>query len=228
VVGRATVTGPPIDPAGVSRQVDHVRQVIAASSPDPASVRLVAVTKGFGPEAVQAAVGAGVTDIGENYADELVAKAAAAESLPVRWHFLGAIQRNKVTRLAPVVTWWQGVARIEEGRAIASRSPGATVLVQVDLVGLPGRGGCRPEEVPQLVERLRDENLEVAGLMTVGPPGDPEAARPGFRAVSVLADRLHLPERSMGMSDDFPVALTEGSTMVRIGRRLFGDRPLRG
>jgi pyridoxal phosphate enzyme (YggS family) len=230
VVGRSTVSPPPIDPGLVVEQVEQVRQVIAAQSADPSSVRLVAVTKGFGPEAVRAAVGAGVTDIGENYADELVAKAgtAAAESLPVRWHFLGSIQRNKVARLAPVVAWWQGVARIEEGRSIAARSPGATVLVQVDVAGLPGRGGCRPEEVPHLVEQLREENLEVAGLMTVGPPGSPEAARPGFRVVSALADRLHLPERSMGMSDDYPVALTEGSTMVRIGRRLFGDRPLRG
>jgi pyridoxal phosphate enzyme (YggS family) len=225
-----TTPAPSIDPAGVIDQVEHVRQVIAAASADPSSVRLVAVTKGFGIEAVRAAVGAGVTDIGENYADELVGKAgiASAESLAVRWHFLGAIQRNKVARLAPVVAWWQGVARLEEGKAIAARSPGATVLVQVDLVGLPGRGGCPPEEVPPLVERLRDENLVVAGLMTVGPPGPPEAARQSFRTVSALADRLHLPERSMGMSDDFRVALTEGSTMVRIGRRLFGDRPFRG
>ena len=141
------------------------------------------------------------------------------------WHFLGAVQRNKVARLAPVVAWWQGVSRVEEGRAIAGRRPGATVLVQVDVAGLPGRGGCPPDEVPDLVGALRDLDLDVAGLMAVGPPGPPEESRPGFALVSRLADRLDLPVRSMGMSDDLEVALSEGSTMVRLGRALFGARP---
>ena len=82
-----------------------------------------------------------------------------------------------------------------------------------------------PEEVPELVAALRDEDLDVAGLMAVGPPGPPEAARPGFALVSTLADTLDLPVRSMGMTDDLEVALSEGSTMVRLGRALFGDRP---
>ncbi len=145
--------------------------------------------------------------------------------MPV-WHFLGAVQRNKVPRLAPWVAWWQTVSRVEEGRAIAGRHPGATVLVQVDVAGLPGRGGCPPDQVHELVAALRDQDLDVAGLMAVGPPGAPEASRPGFALVSGLADRLDLPVRSMGMSDDLEVALAEGSTMVRLGRALFGERPL--
>ena len=117
------------------------------------------MTKGFGPYAVRAALSAGVTDIGENYADELVGKAEALAAAGVgsgsgpapRWHFLGAVQRNKVARLAPLVDCWQSVSRIEEGRAIARRRPGASILVQVDVVGGQGRNGCRPGEVADLV-----------------------------------------------------------------------------
>ena len=213
----------------ISRRLAGVRETISAASGDPAAVTVVAVTKGFGPDAVEAVRDAGLLDIGENYADELVAKAAAAGGEPeARWHFLGSVQRNKVARLAPVVWCWQGVSRLEEGQAIAKRRPGARVLVQVDIAGIPGRGGCDPEAVPDLVAALRQEDLEVAGLMAVGPPGPPEAARPGFHRVAGLADRLDLRIRSMGMTDDLEVALSEGSTMVRIGRGLFGDRPVKG
>jgi PLP dependent protein len=230
--------------------VAAARSRIDAAAPNPSSVRLVAVTKGFGPDAVRAALAAGVTDIGENYADELVAKVEAlraaarpaetapaetapaetapAETAPdVRWHFLGAVQRNKVARLAPVVDCWQGIARIEEGRAIARRRPGASVLVQVDVVGGQGRNGCAPAGVSDLVAALRGEDLDVAGLMTIGPQGPPEASRPAFALVRELTTRLGLSECSMGMTDDMDVALAEGSTMVRLGRALFGERPRR-
>ncbi|MGO8873325.1 MAG: YggS family pyridoxal phosphate enzyme [Acidimicrobiales bacterium] len=221
------------DPARFEAGLEDVRRRIDGGSADPASVTLVAVTKGFTVAAVAAALAAGLPDIGENYADELVAKAAALPAgecggvLPT-WHFLGAVQRNKVARLAPLVTWWQGLRRVEEGRAIARHRPGSTVLVQVDVAGLPGRGGCSPDEVVDLVAALRDEDLRVAGLMAVGPPGPPEAARPGFALVSRLADSLDLPVRSFGMSDDLEVALSEGSTMLRVGRALFGERVPRG
>jgi len=218
---------PAVDGGEVARRLDAARQRIATAGTDPSSVRIVAVTKGFGVDAVTAARAAGLGDIGENYADELVAKAGAVGAPPPTWHFLGAVQRNKVARLAPVVRWWQAVSRIEEGRAIARRAPGSTVLVQVDLAGLPGRGGRAPAEVPELVTALRDEDLVVAGLMAVGPPGPAEGARSGFALVSSLADRLSLPVRSMGMTDDLEVAVSEGSTMVRLGRALFGARPVR-
>ncbi len=220
-------------PDGFAARLELLRSRIDRAAPDPAAVRIVAVTKGFGPEEVRMALAAGLGDIGENYADELVGKAGEVDrsdpTVTARptWHFLGSIQRNKVARLAPVVSWWQGVARIEEGRAIASRSPGATVLVQVDVAGIPGRGGCAPDQVAGLVAALREEDLDVAGLMAVGRPGPPEEARAGFTLVSTLADRLDLPVRSMGMSDDLEVALSEGSTMVRVGRGLFGARAAR-
>jgi hypothetical protein len=242
------------DQRAVAARVAEARARIAAAAPDPSSVRLVAVTKGFGVDAVAAALAAGVSDIGENYADELVRKAEAlqagapagtgsagtglagtgsagtgpAGTLPdVRWHYLGTIQRNKVARLAPLVDCWQSVSRIEEGRAIARRRPGASVLVQVDVVGGKGRNGCAPEEVSGLVAVLGDEELDVVGLMTIGPPGPAEASRPAFALVRDLATRLGLAECSMGMTNDMDVALSEGSTMVRLGRALFGERPWR-
>jgi uncharacterized pyridoxal phosphate-containing UPF0001 family protein len=186
-------------------------------------VRVIGVTKGFGPEAVRAAREAGLTDLGENYAAELVVKAAAADA-GVVWHFLGAVQRNKVRELAPLVGLWQSVARQVEGERIARFAPRAPVLVQVETTGLPGRNGCPPAATGELVARLVDLGLEVRGLMTVAAPGG-DAAKQSFETLARLADRLGLEERSMGMSDDLEAAVAAGSTMVRIGRALFGARP---
>ena len=194
-------------------------------------MRVVGVTKGFGPEAVRAAREAGLEDLGENYAAELVAKAAASPREPqpdaerggVVWHFLGAVQRNKVAQLAPLVGLWQSVAREAEGARIAHFTPGARVLVQVDTTGLPGRNGCTPARWPGWWRGLGDLGLDVRGLMTVAAPGE-AAAREAFGAVARLADQLGLEERSMGMSDDLEAAVEAGSTMVRIGRGLFGAR----
>jgi len=185
----------------------------------------VGVTKSFGPDAVRAAYDAGLRDLGENYAAEMVAKAAAfGGGDGVVWHFLGAVQRNKVAMLAPVVGLWQSVARVAEGARIARFAPGAKVLVQVDTTGLPGRNGCPPAEVGDVVARLTDLGLDVRGLMTVAAPG-PAAARAAFESVGRLADRLGLEERSMGMTDDLEAAVAAGTTMVRVGRALFGERP---
>jgi PLP dependent protein len=195
-------------------------------------VRVIGVTKTFGPEAVRAAVEAGLTDLGENYAAELVAKATAtaavtatpAESTDVVWHFLGAVQRNKVAQLAPLVGVWQSVARVAEGERIARFAPQARVLVQVETTGLPGRNGCPPPATAALVAQLGDLGLDVRGLMTVAAAGE-GAAKEAFELVGHLADDLGLEERSMGMSDDLEAAVAAGSTMVRIGRALFGARP---
>ena len=234
-MARALAVPPPAEV--VAARVDGLRHRIEDAGRDPAGVRIVAVTKGFTAVAVDAARAAGLTDIGENYADEFVAKLrdvssaggvpdAADASPPTRWHYLGAIQRRRVRMLAPVVSWWQTVARVSEGEAIASRAPGATVLVEVETTGIPGRNGCAPPEVPTLVTTLRAAGLDVRGLMTVGPPGSPEESRRSFRVTAELARALGLPEVSMGMTDDLEAALSEGSTMLRVGRALFGERPL--
>jgi pyridoxal phosphate enzyme (YggS family) len=198
-----------------------IRRRIAQAGGDPDVVRVVGVTKGFGPEAVAVARTVGLTDIGENYSQELLGKAPGPAG--TSWHFLGAIQRNKVPSLAPVVALWQSVARLAEGERIARYAPGAGVLVQVDCSGRPGRNGCVVAEAPALVEALSRCDLEVRGLMTVAPLEPAEAART-FQVVGRLADSLELHERSMGMSDDLELAVAAGSTMVRIGRALFGER----
>ena len=192
-------------------------------------MRVVAITKGFPASVVEAALEAGLDAVGESYAQELVAKAgelAAAGASP-EWHFVGRLQRNKVRAIADVVTLWQSVDRIELAREIAKRRPGARVLVQLNLSGEPQKGGCAPERAEDLVVEVAALGLEVRGLMGVGPSGPPERSRPGFRALVGLADRLGLEERSIGMSGDLEVAVEEGATMVRVGRDLFGDRPVR-
>ena len=217
--------------ADVADRLAEVRARIEAAGRSADDVTVVAVTKGFGPDAVDAATAAGIADVGENYAQELATKVDdAGPDAGRRWHFLGRVQRNKVRSIAAAVHLWQGVDRVAAGEEIARRAPGARVLVQVridgDDAGDTARNGCRPDDVPDLVERLDGLGLDVCGLMAVGPPGPPELARPGFRKVSALADRLGLVERSMGMTDDLGVAVEEGSTMVRVGRGLFGARPV--
>lgn len=183
-------------------------------------VTVVAVTKALGVDAAREAVAAGVVDLGENYARELLAK--APEVPGARWHFLGAVQRRKVRDLAPHVRLWHSVGRAEEGVEIARHAPGASVLVQVNVDGDPGRNGCAWDDAPALVRALRGEALEVRGLMCVATPG---REREQFRRLAATAGELALPELSMGMSGDWRVAVEEGATIVRIGTALFGPRP---
>lgn len=208
----------------VARRLADVRRRIAARSPDHA-VQVVAVTKGFTAAAVQAAVIAGADAIGENYADELLEKQAALDGC---WgaplHLVGAVQRRTVPKLAAVVSCWETVWRPEEGESIARHAPGATVFVEVNLAGDPQRPGVAPADAGALVQRLSSLGLGVVGLMGVAPLGGAEAARQAFRALRRRADELGLDEVSMGMTDDLEVAVAEGSTMVRVGRALFGER----
>ena len=186
---------------------------------------ILAVTKGFGPDALAAAAAAGLRAIGENYAQELVTKAPVAAELGLVVHFIGQLQTNKVRQLAASVGVWETVDRPRLVAAIATRAPGATVLVQVATTGEQGKGGCPVGDVADLVRTARDAGLQVVGLMTVGPTqGGPEAARPGFRAVRRLVDDLGLTTCSMGMSGDLEVAVEEGATEVRVGTALFGPR----
>jgi uncharacterized pyridoxal phosphate-containing UPF0001 family protein len=207
--------------ASVADRLAEVHARIRASGCDPARITLVAVTKGFGPDTVAEAAAAGITDFGENQIDQLLRKHGASG----RWHFLGRIQRRDVRR-AEGVALWQSVDRLAAGEEIAKRWPGAAVLVEVNVSGEDDKLGCTFDEARPLVAALRGLGLDVQGLMAVGPRGGPELARPGFRRLVALADELGLPVRSIGMSDDLEVAVEEGSTMVRIGRALFGPRPV--
>jgi uncharacterized pyridoxal phosphate-containing UPF0001 family protein len=227
------VTGPGGAGFGdVGARLAELRQRIAAVGGDTERVQIVAVTKGLAPGAAEAALAAGCTELGENYAGELVAKAArlraAGRDAKVCWHLIGGIQRRSVPRLAPYVGLYETVDRLAEGVALARHAPGAAVLVEVDTTGVAGRGGVALDGAGRLVEGLVALGLDVRGLMTVAAPGDGNGARRCFAAVSSLVAELGLAEASMGMSDDFEIAVAEGSTMVRVGRALFGPRAARG
>ncbi len=186
-------------------------------------VKIIGVTKTHDAELVRSAMEAGITDIGENYAQETVAKLQDFGPLPVV-HFIGQLQRNKVRKLAGLVDVWQTVDRLELGTEIAKRDPGARVMIQVDISGEETKGGCAPAETGRLVEQVRDLGLDVVGLMGVAMLAEPEEGRAGFRLLRSLVDDLGLAECSMGMSGDLDVAVDEGSTMIRVGTGLFGPR----
>jgi pyridoxal phosphate enzyme (YggS family) len=214
----------------IEEALARVRDRIAGAGGDPDRVRIVAATKGHPAARVAELVEAGVVDVGESYAQELVAKAeelADDGGAAVRWHFIGNLQRNKVRHVAAFVHLWQSVDRLSLAAEIAHRAPGASVLVQVNVSQREQQGGCPPERVAAVVEGCRDLGLDVRGLMAIGPQGTDEVVRAGFRTVRALADDLGLPERSMGMSADLEAAIAEGSTMVRIGTDLAGPRGAR-
>ena len=213
-----------IDAASVRHHLDVVRaRIVAAGGGD--DIAVLPVTKGFGPDAIAAAIAAGCTAIGESYAQELLAKRDACVGVEVR--FIGRLQTNKVRQLAGLVDVYESVDRIRLANEIARRQPGASVLIQVDTGDDPGKGGCPLEELDELVQIVRDLGLDLRGLMTIGPTeGGPAAARPGFRRVRAQVDRLGLAECSMGMSADLEIAVEEGTTEVRIGTALFGPLPV--
>jgi pyridoxal phosphate enzyme (YggS family) len=218
-----------IDVDDVAARVEQLRDRIAdVRRPWTHRVDVVGVTKGFAADAVVAAVAAGCDAIGENYAQELLDKRAVIDQLQPQVHFIGRLQRNKVRQLVDLVDVWGSLDRASVVDEVAKRAPGAQVLIQVDTTDDPGKGGCTVDEAPALVARAIERGLVVSGLMTVGPTGrDSEAARQGFRRVRALVDELGLDVCSMGMSGDLVVAVEEGSTEVRVGTALFGERPPR-
>ena len=211
-----------IDPQEVALRVQQIRSEIARASSSP--VAIIAVTKTFGHDAIRAAVIAECDAVGENYAQEVLAKVAEAPiDLPV--HFIGAIQSNKVRQLAPYISLWQGVDRLSVISELGKRAPGAEILLQVNATNEDTKSGVAPAEVESLLAAGQDAGLVVRGLMTIGPTsGDIAEAEKAFLSLRSLADSLHLAECSMGMSDDYLVAVACGSTMIRIGSRLFGPR----
>ena len=214
--------------AGVAAVRERIAAAAARSGRPADSVRLIAVSKTKPAELVRAAVAAGVRDIGENYVQEAVSKRAAVGTGPC-WHLIGHLQRNKTARALETFDLIHTVDSAALGDAIArhaaARGVRARVLVEVNLGGETSKSGVAPDGLPALLEHLRGlEPLEVEGLMTVPPPGSPDDARRYFRQLRELRDRAGLRELSMGMSDDFEIAIEEGATMVRIGRAIFGER----
>lgn len=191
------------------------------------AVALLPVSKGHPVEAAIAARRLGITELGENYAQELAAKASivAEDTGPVGWHFIGQLQTNKVRLIADHVHTWQSVDRIKVGREIAKRAPGARIFAQVNLSSEPQKAGCSFEALGELVEGLQQLDLDVAGLMGVGSAQNDLATAQGFARLREAVDYYSLDECSMGMTADLEVAVREGSTIVRVGTDLFGPRP---
>jgi len=197
-------------------------------------VRIVAVTKTHGPEAIRAALAAGLVDVGENRVQEAQEKQAALGDVAVSWHLIGTLQRNKARHAAGRFALIHSLDRedlaAELDRRVAPEQRQA-ILVQVKCSDEPQKGGVEPAGLPALLDGLgRFGRLEVRGLMTMSAlTDDVVEQRRAFRRLRDLRDaeerRGHrLPELSMGMSSDYPVAVEEGATMVRLGTVLFGDR----
>ncbi len=225
--------------SGVEERLAVVRQRIARAAVrarrDPASVTLIGATKSVEADRVRASLQAGLRDFGENRVQEALPKIAAVGPGP-RWHLIGHLQRNKARQAVgpfAVVQSLESVALAQAldrfARAANRRVP---VLIEVNVGGEPSKFGVAPGAVEDFVQALAAyERLEPIGLMTVAPLApDPQAVRPVFRALRELRDGVRrlvgdaFCELSMGMSDDFEVAIEEGATMVRIGRAIFGER----
>jgi hypothetical protein len=225
----------------VEENLRRVQQRIAAAARaagrDPAEVRLVCVTKGVPAERIREAVAAGVREIGENRVQEAREKRVLLGTVPFgdsplpRWHLIGRLQRNKAKLAAQLFDVIHSVDSLELVEALVQRERLLEVLIQVNVSGEATKGGCRPEKAEALAEAvLKTKSLKWAGLMTMAPYNeDPEEARPVFRRLRELRDKLADRFRtkldlSMGMSGDFETAVQEGATMVRIGTAIFGER----
>jgi pyridoxal phosphate enzyme (YggS family) len=209
-----------------------------SSRRDPASIRLIAVSKTFPIEAVRAAYEAGQRDFGENRVQEGLQKVERSTDLSIRWHLIGHLQTNKARKAAPAFAMIQSVDTVELlerlDRAAGETGHTPELLIQVDLGGEATKHGASPAEVPRLFEAAAAcRAARVVGLMTLPPvPDTPEDARPWFRQLRDLRDEWQaagvpapmLRELSMGMSGDFEVAIQEGATLVRVGTAIFGSR----
>lgn len=198
------------------------------------AVRVVAVTKTHGIDAVRAARDAGITAVGENRVQEAIAKMELADGIAVEWHLIGTLQTNKARHAAGRFALVHSLDRLELAVALARRVAPAgrqAVLVQVNCSGEPQKGGVEPDGLDALLDAVSElPGLEVRGLMTMAEfSDDPDVQRRAFRRLRELRDRAAsrgrtLPELSMGMSGDYAVAVEEGATMLRLGTALFGPR----
>ncbi len=223
----------------VADRLEAVRaRIVAAaerSDRDPLDVRLIAVTKGTPADRVDEAIAAGVEDIGENRIQEAADKRREVRNA-ARWHLIGHLQTNKAGRAAALFDFVHSVDSTRVADALSAHRPEGRdpigVLLEVELTGSPSRYGVAESDVEGVVQQLVNvPSIHLMGLMTIAPfSQDPEDARPSFTRLRHVRDHMEhvtgwaLPELSMGMSNDFEMAIEEGATMVRIGRAIFGER----
>jgi PLP dependent protein len=223
----------------IAARLTEVRQrideAVLQAGRAPGSTRLIAVSKGKPLEMIRAAYASGQRDFGENYVQELEEKAKALGDLEgLRWHAIGRLQRNKVKQVVRIASVVHAVDREELVGELERRANAAGIrveaLIEVNIAGEASKGGCSPDKLGALLTAIRTTaSVKVVGLMTIPPETiDREQARPVFAALRELRDRHGgpeaLPELSMGMTNDFVVAIAEGATMVRVGTAIFGSR----
>jgi|SRR5919109_174518 pyridoxal phosphate enzyme (YggS family) len=224
----------------LAERLAQVRATIAAVTSQPRPVTIVAVTKGFGADAVRAALDAGLVDIGENRVQEALQKqeelGAGARGSEIRWHLIGHLQRNKVRAVAGRFVLVHSLDSLELATELDRRSatapPPQRVLLQVNVAREPQKSGCAPEAAPALARDIAAlGNLRLEGLMTLAPfTDDLDVQRQTFRGLRILRDRIQeeeglwLETLSMGMSGDYATAVAEGATVIRLGTALFGPR----
>jgi pyridoxal phosphate enzyme (YggS family) len=218
----------------IAQRIENVRRRIETScernNRSPDEVTLIAVTKGFPPDAIRQAAAAGIQHFGENRVQEADGKLAELSDLPceVTWHMVGHLQTNKVKtaiRLFDIIHSVDSLPLAEaiSRRAAASRQP---IFLELNVSNEPSKYGFSLDELPDRYRAIaRLPNIEVQGLMTVAPQAeDPDNVRGVFRRLREAAELVGVRDLSMGMSDDFDVAVEEGATHIRIGRALFGER----
>ena len=205
----------------IKERLEEINKIIDAKAQNP--VTLIGVTKGFTHEEVNIASELGIKNFGENYAQELLTKNPLVDP-EISWHYIGQLQSNKIRKISHLVDVWHSVTSLKLAREIHKRNGQAKILLQVSLMGPSNSKGFEVEQLPQLISELRDMNIDISGLMTMGVPGDMVATRVVFKELRKLADTFELPECSMGMSDDFEIALESGASMIRVGSAIFGNR----
>ncbi|MBI1806629.1 MAG: YggS family pyridoxal phosphate-dependent enzyme [Ignavibacteria bacterium] len=223
----------------IAENVRNIRQRIHSAclrvGRTPEEVTLVAVTKSFAVSSITQVLDAGVADIGENYVQELLQKRDELRAKDVRWHFIGHLQSNKVKHIAEWVHLVHAVDSLSLGKQISrcadAFSRSIDVMIEVNTTGEKSKFGVDVDMAPTLIRELASlPRMNVVGLMTIGPfLPDPEASRPAFRTLrelkrSLESDGVSLPFLSMGMTNDFEVAIEEGATHVRVGTAIFGAR----
>jgi len=221
----------------VLRVREAMEKTAARVGRKPEEIRLVAASKTVDVERIRAAIEAGITIVGENYVQEALKKSETVEK-PVSWHFIGHLQKNKARHAVRLFDMIQSVDSIALSEELNKRADlvgrKMEVLVEVNLSGEASKSGVKAEDTAALIHRINElPNLSFKGLMTMPPFfDDPEESRPYFARLRTLSERIVREgihpgplELSMGMSNDFLIAIEEGATLVRVGTGIFGPRP---
>jgi pyridoxal phosphate enzyme (YggS family) len=222
----------------IKKLQENIVEICKRCNRNPQDIQIVAVSKTWDSSAIREAWKAGITNFGENYVQEFRTKYQELKDIPLQWHFVGHLQSNKVKFIIDAMHLIHTVDDIELGKEINKRAEKLgkvqDALIEVHATSEPTKYGVKPEQTASLVKELAMlDNIRVRGLMTMGPlADDPEASRSSFRMLRQLQteirslgiEHISMDHLSMGMSHDYPIAIEEGATFLRIGTAIFGER----